>query len=164
MQEAIPEIEQQLHARGLLTSGELASEISRTGAGLQAGFESQQEALENEDYNFFKNMSYNDAVTKALASGQDLSQYIATGQQFALGAQETAFKQKQSDIGRQFEQDIARRRGETQLYAQQEKQRLQKEQEKKSRTQQLLGIAAESAGQLASLPILSKLSKGTTTG
>lgn len=163
LQEAIPEIEQQLHARGLLTSGELASEISRTGAGLQAGYESLQEQTENEDYNFFRDMSYNQAVTKALESGQDLSQYIATGQQFALQGQETAFKQKQAGLQSQFEQDIARRRGETQLYAQQEKQRLQREQEKKTKTQQLLGIGAEAVGQIASLPFLSSLSKGTST-
>ena len=158
-----PEIMQQLNVRGALQSGDLATEFARGAGNIQAGVEEEIGGLTYEDEMFITNAAYQNTLRKELSAVEDLGKAISGKRTSTLEDQETRFQNAQAELTRKFNESAEQRRVATQLSAQEQALKREKEQSEKASKMQLIGDIGSTVGTIAGAGIGSSIAKGVTT-
>ena len=155
-----PQIEESLNVRGLLYSGDLASELARTATGLQTDIEQQALSLQEEDDLFFQNVAYFDTFRKEIAAGEDVSAKLGFERTQQRNRQQFDFASTQSNLRRRYEEESYRRQLERAQSAQESNLRRQRDAATKQRTTDIIGGIGQAVGQIGGAYAGGKLSQG----
>lgn len=128
-----PSIQQNLNARGLLYSGDLASEFAREASSLQAPIENLQTQLIDEDYAFYKDIAHQTALRREIEASNNVADSLAFQKGKSRLRQQQDFDSAQATLARTYNENLARRQGEQALTAQNEQLRQKQEAEKRKK-------------------------------
>lgn len=113
-----PEIAQSSNVRGLLYSGDLASELSRGAYDIQGQNEAERAQLESQDRDFYTSAAYNFTLNKALKSGEDVNLETTRSREESRQGQEYRFQAGQANKERQLQEKLLAQQQQRALFSQ----------------------------------------------
>lgn len=140
-----PEVMQGLNSRGLLYSGDLESELSRTAGDVQGSLENAYTNQQSQDDAFFQNAAYQQTFMNEIQAGNDVTGQIANQRNQASQNQNMSFQRTQADLSRQFQALLQQKQQTRQIQAQDAQYRRQQEANKPNQWQ-ALGQAVGTVG------------------
>jgi len=153
-----PRIEENLNVRGLLYSGDLATELARTGSGLQADIEQQALALQQEDDAFFQDIAYQNTFRKEIEAGNDVSSQLDFARNQTRTNQQQNFLRTQNDLRRRYQEQSYQKDLDRQLRVQEANLKRQQDLARKNQQSGLISSIGSTAGMIGGALIGAKLS------
>lgn len=146
-QERIPRDFQSLNTRGLLDSpGEVADALSTGAFDIQSTIEQARIELEQQDYQFFYDMAYQDQLRKSLDAAKDYQATLSSERDKLRVDQENRFQSTENAINRDFNFKLQDIQYKQQLNAQEIRAKRQRDAQESAKRSQLYSQAGSAAG------------------
>lgn len=152
-----PQIAENLNIRGLLYSGDLASELARSASGIQSGTEAAFLKQQEEDDLFFQNAAYNTTFRKEIEAGRDISSALSQERETQRANRQISFQRTQNDLRRRYQEESYQRDLERQSRLQEQRLRLERDVGEKQRRNELVGNIGSTLGQIGGTIIGSRI-------
>lgn len=143
----IPRDLQSLNTRGLLDSpGEVADALSTGAFDIQSTIEQARIELEQQDYQFFYDMAYQDQLRKSLDAAKDYQATLSSERDKLRVDQENRFQSTENAINRDFNFKLQDIQYKQQLNAQEIRAKRQRDAQESAKRSQLYSQAGSAAG------------------
>lgn len=144
-----PQMLESANSRGALFSGDVGDMLSSGAGNIQAGRESLQSQIQNQDLQFYFNAQYNNTLNQQLQGQSNYAQFLQGEQNRVLQQNSNQFQTNQANLTNTNQQNIQGMQYQSQIRAMQKQLQMQQDYQNQQRQSNLIGGIGQTAGGLA---------------